>query len=66
MKNERKKEIEHVNPLNTQRRGLLKQTDKVRQPITDQQQQNPNISISRPQREIKKQREASICIYGKL
>jgi hypothetical protein len=59
MKNEREKEIENVNPLNTQCRGLLKQTDKIRQQITDQQQ-NANISISRPQGEIKKQRDMYI------
>jgi hypothetical protein len=54
MKNERQKEIEHVNPLNRYSGGPLKQRDKARQQITDNQQQNANISISRPQGEIKK------------
>jgi Zn-finger domain-containing protein len=57
MKNEREKEIEHANPLNRYSGGLFKQRDKVKQQITDQQQQSVNISISRLQREIKKQRE---------
>jgi hypothetical protein len=62
MKNEREKEIEHVNPLNRHSGGLSKQRDKARQQITDHQQQNANISISGPHGEIKKQRET----YKKL
>jgi hypothetical protein len=59
MKNEREKEIEHVNRHSG---GLSKQRVKARQQITDHQQQNANISISRPHGEIKKQRET----YKKL
>ena len=54
MKHESEKEVEHVNPLNRHSGGLSKQRDKARQQITDHQQQNANISISRPHGEIKK------------
>jgi len=57
MNDERRKEIEHVNPLNKYSGGFFKQKDKARQQIIDQQQQNANISISWPQRKIEKQRE---------
>ena len=52
MKNEREKEIEQVNPPR-HNGGLFKHRDKVRQQITDHQQQNANSSISRPQKKIK-------------
>lgn len=57
MKNEREKEIEHVNLLNRNSGGFFKQRDKAKQLITNHQQQNANISISWAQREIKKQKE---------
>lgn len=60
MKNEQEKEIEHVNPFNRYG-GLFKQRDKIRQQITYHPQQNANISISRFQRELKKQRE--MCMF---
>ena len=53
MKNEREKEIDGVKLLNRRSGGFLKDKDKARQQITDQQQQTANISISRVQREIK-------------
>jgi len=52
MKNEREKEIEHVEPLNSYRGGFSKQKDKARQQITEQLQ-NANISISWPQKNRK-------------
>jgi hypothetical protein len=52
MKNEREKEIENVNP-HRHSGGPFEHRDKVRQQITNHQQLNAYISISRTQREIK-------------